>query len=65
MKLFTIKLRITAAYCFASGQALARAAPNCPPVTRLHPQTPCQSLTSRWDSGSDNFSKPSSLCAIA
>ncbi|TGM73613.1 hypothetical protein EHQ96_00140 [Leptospira levettii] len=40
-------LRITATYRYASGQALARPPANCPPVTRLHPQTTCQSLTSR------------------
>ncbi|TGL66515.1 hypothetical protein EHQ60_18700 [Leptospira levettii] len=32
-------------------------------VTRLHPQTTCQSLMSRWDSGSGNVVSTSSLCA--
>ncbi|PJZ82994.1 hypothetical protein CH364_18550 [Leptospira harrisiae] len=44
---------------------LAWAAPHSLSVTRLHPQTTCQSLTSRLrDSGSGNVVSPSSLCAI-
>ncbi|TGK89263.1 hypothetical protein EHQ24_00030 [Leptospira noumeaensis] len=43
---------------------LAWAAPHSLSVTRLHPQTLCQSLTSRWDSGSGNVASTSSLYAI-
>ncbi|TGM11013.1 hypothetical protein EHQ82_21405, partial [Leptospira selangorensis] len=60
--LIYFKRRITATYRYASGQALARATPNSPSVTRLHPQTTRQSLPSRWDSGSRNVVKSSSLC---
>ncbi len=41
------KLRITAPSRYASAQGLARATPNCPPVTRSHTQATCQSLTSQ------------------
>ncbi|TGM45961.1 hypothetical protein EHQ95_17650 [Leptospira vanthielii] len=57
-------LRITAWKRCASAQGLAWAAPHFPSVTRLHSQTPCQSLTSRRDSGSGNVVSTSSLCAI-
>ncbi|WP_232420635.1 hypothetical protein, partial [Leptospira vanthielii] len=57
-------LHITAPYRYASAQGLARATANCPSVIRLLPQATCQSLTSRRDSGSDNFGKSSSLIAI-
>ncbi|TGK55728.1 hypothetical protein EHQ16_11095 [Leptospira kanakyensis] len=40
---------------------LAWATPHSLSVTRLHTQTPCQSLTSRWDSGSGNVASTSSL----
>ncbi|TGM03572.1 hypothetical protein EHQ79_06230 [Leptospira jelokensis] len=57
-------LRITATYRYASAQGLARPAANSLSVTRLLPQTTCQSLTSLRDSGSGNFGKSSSLCEI-
>ncbi|TGL19751.1 hypothetical protein EHQ47_16780 [Leptospira bourretii] len=44
---------------------LAWAAPHSLSVTRLHPQTTCQSLTSRRDSGSGNVVSPSSLIAMS
>ncbi|TGM03244.1 hypothetical protein EHQ79_06675 [Leptospira jelokensis] len=60
-----MKRRITAGKRFASARGLAWAAPHFPSVTRLHPQTPCQSLTSLRDSGSGNVVSPSSLSAIS
>ncbi|TGM74341.1 hypothetical protein EHQ99_19160 [Leptospira bouyouniensis] len=62
---FSLPLRITAPYRYASAQGLARPAANSLSVTRLHPQTTCQSLTSRRDSGSGNFGKSSSLCEMS